>query len=84
MPLRWPSGRLQDLGPLLINNNVRISSKVPAAALCPASPSRAAQQPAPVAPARGGACSGWHWFNWEPAVVKLGGEGCVSLGDGFG
>lgn len=34
--------RLQDLGPLLINNNVRISSNVPAAALCPASPSPSA------------------------------------------
>jgi len=84
VPLRWLSRRLRALGPLLINNNVRISSNVPAAALCPASPSPTAHQPASGALGRGGVCSSWQWFNWEPAFVKLGGKGCVSLGDGFG
>ena len=84
VPLRWLSQRLQDLGPLLINKNVRISSNVPAAAPCPASPSPTAHRPAPVALGRGGVCSGGQWFNWEPAIVKLGGKGCMSLGDGFG
>lgn len=58
MPLRWLSRRLQDLGPLLINNNVRISSNVPAAALCPASPSPTAHRPAPVVLGAGSGLTG--------------------------
>lgn len=57
---RFPQWRLRDLAPLLINNNIRISSKVPA---LPSSPLSQLIQ------------LGLQWFNWEPAIVKLGGQG---------